>query len=285
MTATMIGEAVDRHLGPDDAAFHAILDVLRARTGIDFSRYRPATVRRRVLNRMISAHAETFEDYLHVLRAHEGEAGNLLERVTIKVSRFYRNAVTFDALRAQVIPELAAQAAGRPLRIWSAGCGCGEEPYTLAMLLEEANVPGRIEATDVDARALHLAQEARYAPALLTELPKTLADRYLESRGETCTVIPALRDRVHFSFHDLTSDMIPSRLHPPFDLVCCRNVLIYFDRVVQERALGQVRRAVRSGGFLCLGEAEWPSPVLATGLQALDHRTRIFRALDVRALA
>src|SRR5690606_8067624 len=110
-----------------DSALAAILRILFERTGTDFSTYRPCTVERRVRNRMIVAGADTFEQYLDKLRRDSAEAVRLLERITIKVSRFYRNRITFDWLRAEVIPGLAAAASGRPLGIWSAGCGFGEE--------------------------------------------------------------------------------------------------------------------------------------------------------------
>lgn len=262
----------------DQAAVAAILALLRERTGIDFSHYRPSTIRRRILNRMISVGANTFEHYLGILRANEGESVQLLQRVTIKVSRFYRNASTFDVLRHQAIPELARRRAGVPLRIWSAGCGCGEEPYTLAMLLEEAGAPGIVEATDIDPTALHAAKLAHYSDASLTELPSVLRERYLEAADDRSLVCESIRRRVRFSHHDLASQEDPPGAGSLFDLVCCRNVLIYFDQSIQEQAMRGLRRAVRSGGYLCLGESEWPMPSIAAYLDALPHRTRVFRA-------
>lgn len=276
--STIATHAVEQHLPVNDAAFHAILEVLHARTGTDFSRYRLSTVARRVANRMISVRAETFEHYLTLLRANDGEAFQLLERVTIKVSRFYRNRATFDALRANVLPTLRQLRHPESLRIWSAGGGCGEEAYTLAMLLDEAGIPGSIEATDIDARALSTARTAHYPAAAIAELPADLRDRYLETSGDHYVVSCAARSRVRFSHHDLTlSGDVPGG-SAPFDLVCCRNVLIYFDRETQERALRRLRAAVRDGGFLCLGEAEWPPVSIAASLIAFPHTTRLFRA-------
>ena len=260
----------------DQAAFAAILDILNERCGADFRRYRLATVRRRVLNRMISVRARTFQDYLRLLSASADEPDHLLSRVTIKVSRFYRNKVTFDALRRDVLPALLAAQSHSQLRILCAGCGEGEEPYTLAMLLEEARAPGTIEAIDLDPRALAAAAVGRYEQAALAELPADFIERYLEPTGNEFSVRESIRRRVTFNRRDIAAWRQPDS-RELYDLLCCRNVLIYFEREVQERILGALCRSVRPGGFLCLGEAEWPMPPIAMMLQPLPHKTRLFR--------
>ncbi len=260
----------------NENAFTAILAVLGERSGVDFRRYRLGTVRRRVLNRMLSARARNFEDYLRLLSADAAEAQHLLSRVTIKVSRFYRNAVTFDVLREQVIPDLAAGRNDSQLRLLSAGCGRGEEPYTLAMLLEEAGVPGTVEATDIDPQALTAAATGLYDGAALDELPPELRGRYLEPSGQGFRVCESVRRRVVFTRQDITALAMAAAPEGHYDLVCCRNVLIYFEREIQERTLTTLCRLIRSGGFLCLGEAEWPTGEIAATLQPLPHKTRIF---------
>jgi chemotaxis methyl-accepting protein methylase len=261
----------------DDPAFGEILQLLREHSGTDFASYRLPTVARRTVNRMISVGAETYADYLQLLRQREGEAARLLEHVTIKVSRFYRHAPAFDMLRRKVLPELARQAAGKPLTVWSVGCGCGEEPYTLAMLFAEAGLGCIIEATDIDPAALQRAARGYYADAALIELPKDLRECYLVRRDGFHEVVPALREQVRFSRHDILSSQPPPG-GGEFDLVCFRNVLIYLGATVQELALHSVRCAVRHEGYLCLGEAEWLSPAIATTLRPLAEHTRIFRA-------
>lgn len=262
----------------DDPAFCEILQLLRERTGTDFASYRLPTVARRTLNRMISVGAVTFADYLQFMRQREGEAARLLEHVTIKVSRFYRDARTFDLLRRQVIPELARQADGRELTVWSVGCGCGEEPYTLAMLFAEAGLSCIIEATDIDPAALQRAAQGYYADAALIELPRDLRERYLVRSSGFYEVTSPLRERVRFSHHDILASQPPPG-GGEFDLVCFRNVLIYLGHEVQELALHSVRRAVRQQGYLCLGEAEWLSPAIATTLTPPADGTRVFRAV------
>jgi chemotaxis methyl-accepting protein methylase len=262
-----------------------ILAVLRERTGMDFTRYRVATVQRRIANRMISVGADSFEDYLTLLRDSEEEPALLLNRVSSKVSRFYRNRASFDLLRTRVLPDLARS--GAPLRIWSAGCGCGEEPYSLAMLLEQAGLPGAIEATDIDPAALAAAEGAVYAVEAAAELPAELGARYLapvfNGSRHMVAVARQVRERVRFAAHDLLSRSIPD--DGRFDLVSCRNVLIYLQADVREQVLGTLRRAVRPGGYVFLGEAEWPSEALSASLESLGHSARLFRALEEQKLS
>lgn len=274
-------------ISADVAAFvDAILAVLCDRTGCDFSGYRLPTVYRRIRNRMISLGVGDFADYLTLLKTTEGETAQLLTRVTIKVSRFYRNAGTFDVLRRRVIPDLAAARSGAPLRVWSAGCGYGEEPYSLAMLLDEAGVAGIVEASDIDPAALDYARVGVYAVEAAAGLPAELIDRYLErvhiGDRECYRVRDSLRQRVRFARHDLLSPACPPG-DGSFDLLCCRNVLIYLQRDTQDQLQQRLRRTVAAGGFLCLGEAEWPSKSVAASLAPLGRKTYLFRALETRS--
>src|SRR4051812_39589519 len=131
-----------------------VLEILHARTGVNFASYRPAMLERRISRHYATSGAASSEDYLRQLQGSPVSAFRLLENLTIKVSRFYRHAPTFDHLSAELLPQLARERAGKPLRIWCAGCGAGEEAYTLAMLLEDAGIEGFIEATDIDSTAL-----------------------------------------------------------------------------------------------------------------------------------
>ncbi|MFW6368969.1 MAG: CheR family methyltransferase [Myxococcota bacterium] len=193
------------------------------------------------------------------------------------VSSFYRYPRAFDLLRERVIPELASQR--ESLRVWSAGCGKGEEAYTLALLLEEAEVSGRVEATDLDEKALALARKGLYRHSSTKMLPEDLYRSYLQpvsSNGKTrLSPTAETRRRVRFSKGDLTSSN-PAPGGGEFDLVLCRNVLIYLGREAQESMLQALARSVRPGGYLCLGEAEWL--VTAEDLfEIVDSAARIFR--------
>jgi chemotaxis methyl-accepting protein methylase len=269
---------IDVESRPARDATEAILVLVHERTGVDFTRYRSATVTRRIVNRMISVGAKTVDEYLERLRSEDAEPHALLERITIKVSRFYRNPAMFDYLRTVVLPRLAQIRQSAPFALWCAGCGCGEEAYTLAMLLDECSIPGTVQATDIDPRALRTALRGWYPERAFAELPAELRHRYCSAEGDGYRVHPSLGDRVRFARHDLTSHEPPPN-HEHFDLISCRNVLIYFDREPQVRAMQTLRRHLKADGYLCLGEAEWPLPAVTGSLEPLPHKTRIFRAV------
>jgi chemotaxis methyl-accepting protein methylase len=262
------------------ACLASVLEILHARTGVNFAAYRPAMLERRIANHFATSGTASSEDYLRHLQGSPAAAFRLLENITIKVSRFYRHAPAFDHLSAGLLEQLARERAGRPLRIWCVGCGAGEEAYTLAMLLEHARIEGSIDATDVDATALNKARIGIYPIPATVELPTTLVTRYLEpvvARAQPAyRVHDSLRARIRFSLHDVSSTAPPPG-EARYDLVSCRNVLIYFQAAAQADATHRLLDATEEGGLLCLGEAEWPPPQFAAHLQPLPHKTRMFR--------
>lgn len=262
--------------GAEDALVAAILDVVAGRCGVSFHAYRRPTVVRRILNRMASLGEPTLAAYADRLRRDHDEAARLLERLTLKVSRVWRNLDAVAALRTAL-----TATPGRPLRAWSAGCARGEEGYTLAILLAEvsAGAGWSVVGTDVDPRALADARRGRYGPEALLEVPAEVALRHLgpPDREGRRTAGDALRAGARFALHDLVSAEAPPEGWP-FDLVACRNVLIYLEAPARLRVEALLRTAVAPGGLLWLGEAEWPSAQLAADLEVVDRRARLFRA-------
>lgn len=268
---------LSRDPSPNPEFVATVVDIVRERTGVDFSHYRPAMLGRRIANQLSASGATGESEYLQRLLDSADEPFRLVERITIKVSRFYRHAHTFDYLRDTVLPEMARARMGEPLRIACVGCGAGEEPYTFAMLLEQAGLDGFIHASDLDTAALEAAKGAHYPLSAAAELPASFRDAWMEPvvvRGQPRYRVPEdLRARVTFSRADITASA-PGR---GFDLVSCRNVLIYLQRSAQVRATGHLLEMIRDDGVLCLGEAEWPLPEFADRLQPLPHKTRLFR--------
>lgn len=271
----------------DAAALDAVIALVRERDGIDLSGYRRSTLGRRVRNRMISAAVADAAAYLARLRAEPAETGRLLDRITIKVSRFFRNRDATEAVSRALAA--AVGPARPPLTVWSAGCGRGEEPYTLAILLAELGQTGGGEppvlGTDIDPGALEAARAATYGPEALVEVPAGVRERWLvpADRPGAVRVAPGLRTRVALERHDLAREGVPARA--PFDLVSCRNTLIYFDAALQRRVLGILCDALAPGGLLWLGEAEWPSGPAADRLALVDRAARLFRRSDGRRRA
>lgn len=259
-----------------------ILSLVRTRHGLDLSGYRRGTIERRVRTAMIAAGASTSAAYLDRLRADRRLAGDLLARLTVKVSRFYRDAAAVERVREALAARLAA--APGPLAVWSAGCARGEEPYSLAMILDDLGAPAGpdVVATDVAPDALAAAEVATYPAAALTELPRAYRDRYLTPvlgrGGAGFRVHPAIRARVRALRHDLSAARAPPEPRR-FDLVACRNTLIYFQPALQRRALELLLDALAPGALLWLGPAEWPAGLGGGRLEVLDRRARLFRAI------
>jgi chemotaxis methyl-accepting protein methylase len=272
----------------DTVCLADVLETLRAHTGVDFTSYRPAMLERRITRHFATSGAASSEDYVRRLQASPPAAFRLLENITIKVSRFYRHAATYDQLSNGLLRQLAHERAGKPLRIWCAGCGAGEEAYTFAMLLERAGIAGFIEATDVDSTALTSARIGIYPITATAELPSALVAQYLEpivSQGRPAyQAQEALRARIRFSQHDVTSNTPPPGGHR-FDIVSCRNVLIYLQQAAQMEATRRLLSSLDENGVFCLGEAEWPLPPFAAKLQPLAHKTRLFRLRSTQPFA
>lgn len=263
-------------LVPSPAQLGEILALVSARTGADFRGQRRQMLGRRVVSHMVLCAAVSPEDYLARLREDERVAWALLERLTIKVSRFFRNPPVFETLRARVLPALRRVRRGAPIRVWSAGCARGQEAYSLAMLLADSGGPWSVLATDVDPAALATARTGTFPRADALDVPARLSARHLVALDDgRLAVAPDLAAGVSFDAHDVTS----ARALPdgPFDLVCCRNVLIYFLPEVQAEILARLLGCVRPGGFVCLGEAEWPADRFAREAEIVDRAARIFQ--------
>jgi chemotaxis methyl-accepting protein methylase len=259
-----------------------ILAAARERSGVDFGGYRSSTLERRVQSRMLAVRAPSYAEYLRRLREEPGEIDILLDRLTIKVSRFFRNAPTYRRLQDIMLDWRAAALDADRFKIWSAGCGNGEEPYSLAMLVSELPGPtpaGSICATDIDERALAVARARCYPAEALDETPPELRSRYLvhsQKPIRSHRVADGVASLVTFLLHDLTAATRPPG-EGGFHLICCRNVLIYLTPIVQRQVLELLLGSLAPGGYLCLGKAELPCASLLPLLQVVDRAARIFR--------
>ncbi|MGR3480247.1 chemotaxis protein CheB [Salipiger marinus] len=256
-----------------------IIGLLRARTGHDFSAYKRATVLRRVLRRMQVCRVACMGSYATLIRTNPEEARELFGDLLISVTHFFRDEPGFEALRREVIAPLCDNPPKGGLRIWSAGCATGEEAYSLAILLvEEAErrslqVPVQIFATDLDEGALATAREGRYPKSIEADLSEERLARFFIDEGPHYRIRTDLRERVRFSSHSVLKD-------PPFlrlDLICCRNLLIYLERSVQDQLLRLFHYGLRPGGALFLGTAE-TADCLPSLFAPLHRDARLYRA-------
>lgn len=201
-------------------------------------------------------------DYLARLRDPE-EREHLISEVTIGETYFLRHLAQWRALEDAVIPDLIRRnGARRRLRLWSAGCSAGAEPYTLAILLRDrfaealAGWEVSVLGTDLNRRSLAAARAGRYGEWYFRTTPDELRARWFERRGQAWEIRPEIRAMVGFQSHNLVSDPIPPGRAEPFDLILCRNVMIYFDAATNARLVEALGRALDEGGWLVVGHAE-----------------------------
>jgi chemotaxis protein methyltransferase CheR len=268
-------------------AFEGLRLLVLEAGGIDLNLYKDHCILRRITLRQRSCGAPDLGAYLRLVRQDPAERSRLVKALTIHVSQFFRNPSTFHAIREFVLPRILATKGtegGRALRLWSAGCAGGEEPYSLAILLQEAEseaprgYSATIYATDIDPDSLRRAKEARYDASSLTNIPHRWRRRYFVREGNGCRASPELRRLLVFRRHNILDP-------PPFgriDLVACRNLLIYMTEAMQERVLLSLCEALNPGGFLILGKVEGLTGAARNLLESVNIAERIYRKHGTR---
>lgn len=268
---------------PDDAGFERLSRRISEVAGLSTEAYKPRCLRRRIAVRMRAHNVTSYEEYLKILDRTPDEFQKLSDALTINVTKFFRNIELWERLREDVLPGLW-ETGGQPLRVWSAGCASGEEPYTLAMLFAETATRARhpewmkrlvIDATDIDRVCLERARIGSYPAGAFSEAPPEYVARYTEAGADGGRMVTdVIRRAVHVNRLDLTRD---APRNPPYDLVVCRNVLIYFDRAMQERLFATFAQALRPGGILVLGKVETILGPTRDQLELVDARERVYR--------
>jgi chemotaxis protein methyltransferase CheR len=258
------------------------MDKITRDSGFQCSSYKDKCLRRRIAVRMRARSADSYSDYAGLLDADSREYERLVRSLTVNVTKFFRNWDTYDVIERQVIPNLLDRGE-QQLRIWSAGCSSGEEPYSLAILLHkhasEIRHPERlgsvkIVGTDIDVDCLGEAERSFYGQGALGDTPPHLEEKYFPSVAGMRTMIPEVRNLVSFERSDILSSP------PPFDsahLIVCRNVIIYFEREAQERLFEQFHRNLAPGGFLVLGKVETLLGNARSMFTPVNARERVFR--------
>jgi two-component system CheB/CheR fusion protein len=248
--------------------------LLHAATGVDFRRYKPATIERRATRRMERLGLRDLGQYARRLEHDPAELQALFRDVLILVTRFFRDPEAFEALRDRVLPALLARhGIDDPIRVWSAGCSTGEEAYSIAILLLEyvrkhgIESPITVFATDVGETALEQARRGVYPPSIAAAVSASRLDHFFTRSDRGYVISKAVRELCIFARHDVTRDPPYSNL----DLVLCRNVLIYMDTLLQRDVLARLHYALKPEGALMLGAAE-----------TIAGHSPLFRAVDRR---
>ena len=247
-----------------------ILDFLYEKRGLDFSGYRASMLERRISKRIEATQSEDKQAYLEILTKKPGELDKLIDVLTINVSRFLHDTLIFEYIGDKILMDLVQESLrklDRSIRIWSAGCSMGEEPFSVAILLdkiikkEKAQLEVDIFATDIDKNTLNRARAAVYPPESIDGVKYGILKQYFVETGEGFTLIPETKKMVKFSFFDLLDNKCyapPESVFASFDMVLCRNVIIYYKQSFQNIIFEKLYRSLRKGGYLVLGEAEIP---------------------------
>ncbi len=251
-----------------------LLQLLKMKTGHDFSEYKKSTIRRRITRRMALHKKSKLSEYIGYLKENPQEVDNLFKELLIGVTSFFRNKKAFETLKKKVFPEIINPGNKNPVRIWVAACSSGEEVYSLAILAREYQESQQIRtdmqffATDIDPRALEVARKGKYKENIRADVPAGLLDKYFEKKDDIYQVHKDIRDMITFAGHSVIKDPPYSKL----DLISCRNFLIYLEPEIQKHVLNAFHYALKPGRFIFLG-----------GSESQSQRSQLFEAIDAKA--
>ena len=208
--------------------------------------YKVKPLVRRIRSRMRKVGIDDYNDYAGLLKSSKEEKNKLKESLTINLTSFFRNKTVFDTLRTEILPSMESPV------IWSAGCANGAEPYAIAILCKEIKLKCSILGTDIDKESIKEACKGIYDDSALAEMPSYYKLKYFEKTKEGYRVTREIRNSVEFQNLDLKD----VHFNDKFDLIFCRNVLIYLNKEFQERILGSFATALKRDGILVLGKVE-----------------------------
>ncbi|MFP4355086.1 MAG: CheR family methyltransferase [Phycisphaerae bacterium] len=263
-----------------DAEFNQISKLVKSLAGINLHEGKKELVKARLSKRMRQLGLKSFQEYIdYVAEKQDAEITTMLDILSTNLTYFFREPQHLEHLREEVIPEVT-KTNTRRLRIWSAGCSSGEEPYSIAMILNEA-IPtlgqwdAAILATDLSTRVLQTASMGIYREERFRELPRHLISKYFDQvQAKPERVFKAgnkLRKLIHFARLNL---MEAWPMKGPFDVIFCRNVMIYFDKPTQERLVNRYLDLLKPGGLLFLGHSE--------SLTGINHKFRYVKPATYR---
>lgn len=265
----------------DDFDYNNLLSFIRNNLSIDGSLYKEKPFRRRITLRMKYTDTQTYADYLHLLRNNPEELAKLKDTLTINVTRFFRNRETFEYLREYISTNLIKYKS--KINILSVGCSSGEEPYTLAIIMEEiSRVTGiqyTITGVDVDEAVIQKAKAGSYNEFSFTEVKGEEKERYFRKIGELYFIEDSLKKNVTFRLMDIKNQLILRRLGQ-FDIIMCRNVLIYFGKEFQERIIESFHNMLPSGGIMVLGKIEILTGNTRQLFTIVSKRERVYTKID-----
>ena len=264
----------------DEKEFSDLKSIIKRKIGFNCEDYKQPHLKRRLAVRLRATESRSYRDYAQMLSKNEDEVNKLKETLTVNVTELFRNPETFDSVRNNVLPELIKQKGiNKVIKVWSAGCSNGEEPYSIAIMLNEFlghsikryNIS--IQATDIDDDSIAKAEMAIFQPKQLEKIGQERINRFFVKKDNNYQVIDEVKKLVKVKRHDLISGPKFSG----FDIIFCRNVTIYFEQKLQEILYMNFYNALNDGGYFVMGKTETlvgPSTQL---FKRFDLKERIFQ--------
>lgn len=252
---------------PEDKDYIDFVHNIERSTGINLAEYKEAQMKRRLTTLRMKKGFDSFAVFYEAMMKDKALFHEFLDRMTINVSEFWRNPNRWEVLQDKILPALTSRNSGQ-LKVWSAACSTGEEPYTLAMILAEKGLLARtsILATDIDDGALSKAKEGMYLERSLKDVPPAVASRYFTEEGHLYRFSDSLKKEVNFQKQNLLTD----RFDSGFDLIVCRNVMIYFTEEAKHKLYTKFAASLKPGGFLFVGSTEQIFNSIQYGLESSE---------------
>ncbi|WP_322905579.1 protein-glutamate O-methyltransferase CheR [Paenibacillus campi] len=235
-----------------DSDYTGFIKRVKDSTGIDLAQYKEAQMKRRLTTLRTKNGYSTFASFFEAMQKDKALFYEFLDRMTINVSEFWRNPNRWEVLRDTILPQL--QRNNKNLKIWSAACSTGEEPYTIATILADKNLLSSttLHATDIDDGALEKAKKGVYLERSLKDVPPDVAKRHFSADGMMYSVNDTLKKAVQFRKGNLLTD----KFETGYDLIVCRNVMIYFTEEAKHMLYHKFAASLRPGGVLFVGSTE-----------------------------
>jgi chemotaxis protein methyltransferase CheR len=219
---------------------------------INLSAYKPNQLHRRINSLMSRVGVKTIEDYIALLKVDRMQRQKFLDFITINVSEFFRNPEIFEELKIKLKGDLLSQ--NNYLKIWSAACSIGAEPYSVAIYLDELSPGGRhkIIATDIDSTIIERAKKGEYVSSEIKNVKREYLNKYFTLKDDKYIISDKIKNLVTFKKHDLILDSYEDN----FDLIICRNVVIYFNQDIKDKIYKKFSQSLKKGGLLFVGATE-----------------------------
>jgi chemotaxis protein methyltransferase CheR len=284
MSSEIVGRerSMDIPESANDKDFPILKRKIFSDTSLDCNQYKDNYLKRRIAVRMHVNKVPTYREYIHLLTRDPDEYSELLSDLTINVTQFFRDPEVFRILEEEFLPLLIyhkVKSGKRVIRIWSAGCASGEEPYSLAILMHDLlgseidNFIVTILGTDIDSECLEAAKIGEYLPRQIENVRLGFLNSYFTYDGEMYQLSDDIIDMVRFKKLDLFSDIKGGN----FDLILCRNVIIYFTKQMQQRLFENFYDSLNWGGYMVLGKTETLLGDTQRRFEAVNTRERVYQ--------